>query len=238
MKTFFAFLSLSLFLFSGCVPVSKAPETNQKEVIKEKLKNAQETSKDDNMEKKEENISAISSSSMFDQKGEPQKGDYVATVTTSMGDITIRLFTDKVPRTVENFVKHATDGYYNGVIFHRVIPGFMIQGGDPLGTGTGGESIYGGKFDDEFDSDLSNIRGSIAMANSGPNTNGSQFFINQADNTFLDFDKAPLTSKHAVFGQVISGIEVVDAIASVETGAQDRPKEDVKIEKIAVEKVE
>ena len=110
----------------------------------------------------------------------PEKGDTVAIMHTSMGDISIRLFPEAAPKTVENFVTHAKNGYYNGLIFHRVWDDFMIQGGDPKGDGTGGESIYeGGKFEDEFNAKLMNLRGSIAMANSGVNTNGSQFFINQ-----------------------------------------------------------
>lgn len=170
----------------------------------------------------------------FSQTGEPQPGDTIATVTTNLGSFKIRLFGDLVPKTVENFVTLANNDYYDGIIFHRVISGFMIQGGDPTGTGTGGESAWGGKFDDEFSSELSNIQYSISMANAGPNTNGSQFFINQVDNTFLDFDKAPLSSKHSVFGQVYEGQEVIDNIAAVETGPGDKPVEDVVIEDIEI----
>ena len=110
----------------------------------------------------------------------PEEGETVAIMHTNMGDICIRFFPEAAPKTVENFLTHAKNGYYNGLTFHRVINDFMIQGGDPKGDGTGGESIYGGKFEDEFDKKLLNIRGSLAMANSGVNTNGSQFFINQA----------------------------------------------------------
>lgn len=114
------------------------------------------------------------------QLDKPEKGEQIVIMHTSMGDISIRLFPEGAPKTVKNFVTHAENGYYNGLKFHRVIEDFMIQGGDPKGDGTGGESIYGDKFEDEFDTKLVNIRGSLAMANAGENTNGSQFFINQA----------------------------------------------------------
>ena len=116
----------------------------------------------------------------INQLEHPKAGDLIAVMHTTMGDIKIRLFPDQVPKTVENFTTHAKNGYYNGVLFHRVISGFMIQGGDPQGTGMGGESIWGGPFADEFDVDLHNLRGALSMANAGPNTNGSQFFIVQA----------------------------------------------------------
>ena len=115
------------------------------------------------------------------QLKKPEKGDTVAVMHTSMGDIKIKLFPDRTPKTCENFTTHAKNGYYNGLKFHRVIKDFMIQGGDPLGTGIGGESIWGGKFEDEFDPELHNLRGALSMANAGPNTNGSQFFIVQAN---------------------------------------------------------
>ncbi len=120
------------------------------------------------------------------QQEMPQKGDQVVIMHTSMGDIAIRLFPEAAPKAVENFVTHAKDGYYDGLTFHRVIQDFMIQGGDPNGTGTGGESFWGKAFEDEFDQKLMNIRGSLAMANSGVNTNGSQFFINTSGQTGQD----------------------------------------------------
>ena len=110
----------------------------------------------------------------------PASGDTVATMKTTMGDIKIKLFPKFAPKAVENFVTHAKNGYYNGLIFHRVIPDFMIQGGDPMGSGMGGESIWGSPFEDEFTPELHNLRGALSMANSGPSTNGSQFFIVQA----------------------------------------------------------
>ncbi len=114
------------------------------------------------------------------QLEKPQKGDKIATMTTNMGEIKIKLFPEYAPKAVENFVTHAKEGYYNGLIFHRVIKDFMIQGGDPNGTGMGGESIWGDPFEDEFTPELHNLRGALSMANAGPGTNGSQFFIVEA----------------------------------------------------------
>lgn len=188
----------------------------------------------------------------------PQKGDTLAVMHTNMGDIKIKLFPEKAPKTVENFVTHSKNGYYNGLKFHRVINDFMIQGGDPRGNGTGGESIWGGSFPDEFDPELHNLRGALSMANSGPNTNGSQFFIVQAsevpanmleqmrdleDNGFpaditaayAELGGTPwLDFRHTVFGQVTDGMDVVDAIAAVETN-NDVPCEDVIINSIDIE---
>jgi cyclophilin family peptidyl-prolyl cis-trans isomerase len=147
-----------------------------------------------------------------------------ATMLTNHGAIELELFDGEAPATVENFTKLAQDGFYDGVIFHRVIPDFMIQGGDPTGTGSGGP---GYQFADEFN-DHKVVRGALAMANSGPNTNGSQFFIVTADTcSWLD-------GKHTVFGQVSSGMEVVDTISGVDTGPGDRPREDVTIESITI----
>lgn len=185
---------------------------------------------------------------------EVQGNERLVEMQTSKGNIKIKLFPDQAPKAVENFIKHSEDGYYDGVVFHRVIQDFMIQGGDPEGTGMGGESIYGKAFEDEFSNELYNIRGALSMANSGPNTNGSQFFIVQ--NTTLDpsmkekmkeagypeeiikaYEKGGtpwLDNKHTVFGQVVEGMDVVDSIAAVETAEQDKPAEDVVIEKIEV----
>jgi peptidylprolyl isomerase len=162
-------------------------------------------------------------------------GMSVAVFDTSMGTFRIELFEDSMPITTGNFIKLANDGFYDGVIFHRVIDGFMIQGGDPDGTGSGGP---GYTIDDEFveDEGLSNVRGTISMANTGqPNSGGSQFFINVVDNTNLDWDKPPSTSKHPVFGKVVTGMNVVDAIAKVTVGPGARPVEDVVINKLTIE---
>lgn len=228
----------------------------------------------------------------------------VATMKTTLGDIEIMLFPEEAPKAVENFITHAQNGYYEGIIFHRVIDGFMIQGGDPDGIGTGGTSIWGNQFEDEFSDNLHNFRGALSMANAGPDTNGSQFFIMQAPTApamegyedyvysqylvhnarkriaqlseqFKDDDEAAgyinaeqakldkqladgtpadyvermspviakynevggspnLDNKHTVFGHVISGMEVVDQIAKVQTGENDKPVEDIKILSITI----
>ena len=147
-----------------------------------------------------------------------------ATMQTNHGTIEIELFADDAPKTVENFVKLSRDGFYDGVIFHRVIPDFMIQGGDPTGTGTGGP---GYQFEDEFN-DRRVERGALAMANAGPNTNGSQFFIVTAE-------ACPwLDGKHTVFGRVTSGMEVVDSISQLDRDSRDRPHDEVTIESVSV----
>ena len=186
----------------------------------------------------------------------PQLSDEVAdneelvVMETSMGTIKIKLFPDYAPKAVENFLTHAEEGYYDGLLFHRVIEDFMLQSGDPTGTGGGGESIYGESFEDEFSENLLNLRGALSMANAGPGTNGSQFFIVQAKEApadsvssdrpdavkqaYADMGGTPwLDGKHTVFGQVIEGMDVVDAIAAVEK-VQDRPVEDVTIDSIEV----
>jgi cyclophilin family peptidyl-prolyl cis-trans isomerase len=145
-----------------------------------------------------------------------------ATLHTNHGAIAIELFDDDAPKTVENFLKLARDGFYDGVVFHRIIPDFMIQGGDPTGTGMGGP---GYTFEDEFN-DQKVERGALAMANAGPNTNGSQFFI-------VTTEAAPwLDGKHTVFGRVTEGMDAVDTIEQVDTDAQDKPREPVVIERV------
>ncbi len=194
----------------------------------------------------------------FNQLNMPESGETVAVMHTSKGDIKIRLFGDYAPKAVENFVTHSKNGYYNGLTFHRVIKDFMIQGGDPTGTGCGGESIWGTNFKDEFHPDLHNLRGALSMANAGPGTNGSQFFIVQAntvpanmlgqmrgmpdsfpENTVKGYEEnggTPwLDFRHTVFGQVFDGMDVVDSIAGVEVGAQDKPLEPVTINSIDIE---
>ncbi len=189
-----------------------------------------------------------------------ETGDMVAIFKTNMGDFKVKLFPSEAPKTVENFVTHAKNGYYNGLIFHRVIKDFMIQGGDPTGTGMGGESIYGHSFEDEFSPKLHNLRGALSMANAGPNTNGSQFFIVQADavpanmleqmkempeafpeeivNAYDKMGGTPwLDFRHTVFGQVIEGMNIVDSIANVKVGNSDKPIVAVVIECIAVENI-
>ncbi len=155
----------------------------------------------------------------------------VAVMKTNMGDIELQLFPEYAPLAVENFVKHSKDGYYNGVIFHRVIDGFMIQGGDPTGTGRGGESIWGKPFKDEFSPKLKfDEPGILAMANAGPGTNGSQFFITLAPTPWLN-------GRHTIFGKVIEGMDVVSAIGRTKTQKpNDKPYSDIVIENITIEK--
>ena len=169
---------------------------------------------------------------MISQLEKPVSGETIATLNTFMGAIKIRLFPSAAPKTVENFTTHAKNGYYDGLIFHRVIKDFMLQGGDPTGTGRGGQSIWGRAFEDEFVPDLRNLRGSLSMANAGRNTNGSQFFIVQAANgtPWLDY-------KHTVFGQVFEGMDVVDSIAGVKVNGSDKPLQDVVITNILIETV-
>ncbi len=177
-----------------------------------------------------------------------------AEMITNRGTIRIKLFPEIAPKTVENFVTHSKNGYYDGLIFHRVIPEFMIQGGDPDGRGTGGESIWGESFEDEFSTEAFNLRGALSMANAGPNTNGSQFFIVQKPDMPADMlgqmEQAGfpveiieaykqggtpwLDGRHTVFGHVIEGMDVVDEIANLPTGMQDKSVNDVVIEKINI----
>lgn len=179
-----------------------------------------------------------------------------ATIKTSLGEVRVQLFAKLAPKTVKNFVELAKKGYYNGVLFHRVIPDFMIQGGDPTGTGRGGESIYGEAFEDEFSDQLFNFNGALSMANAGPNTNGSQFFIVSASRVpanmleqmkmvgypqeIIDHYKETggtpwLDHRHTVFGQVISGMEIVEKISKVDRNGMDKPKEDVVMNEITIE---
>lgn len=179
-----------------------------------------------------------------------------AIIKTIHGDITVQLFPERAPKTVENFVALAEQGYYAGVIFHRVIPDFMIQGGDPTGTGRGGKSSFGSNFEDEFSPELFNINGALSMANAGPNTNGSQFFIvsnehvddgmigqmksagypeeiidkyKQGGTPWLDF-------RHTVFGQVVDGMDVVKEISQVDRDAADKPNDDVIMTSVEIQK--
>ncbi|NCS90653.1 MAG: peptidylprolyl isomerase, partial [Ignavibacteria bacterium] len=161
-----------------------------------------------------------------DVMSEVEDSMLVAVMKTNMGTVEIELFEKQTPKTVENFSGLAKKGYYNGVIFHRVIPNFMIQGGDPTGTGRGGESLWGKKFNDEFVPALKHSEpGMLSMANAGPNTNGSQFFITVIPTPWLD-------GKHTIFGKVINGMDVVYAISKVQTGAMDKPVKDVIIEEV------
>ena len=181
-----------------------------------------------------------------------------AKIKTNMGDMEFVLFPEIAPKAVENFTTHAKNGYYNGLIFHRIIKDFMIQGGDPTGTGCGGESVFGKNFEDEFSLDARNYYGALSMANAGPNTNGSQFFIVQAksvpENLLAQMEQLKengfpqevidnykevggtpwLDFHHTVFGQLLFGADVLEALAAVECGANDKPVNDAVIETIEI----
>lgn len=193
--------------------------------------------------------------SLFPQLSEATANEKKVIMKTNKGDITFRLFPEYAPKTVENFLGLAEAGYYDGIIFHRVINDFMIQGGDPTGTGMGGSSIWGESFKDEFNMNLFNLNGALSMANAGPNTNGSQFFIVTAKHVpanmlgqleaggwpkevveaYAKNGGTPwLDQKHTVFGQVEAGMDIVYAIEGVKKGAQDKPVEDVVIESITI----
>lgn len=197
---------------------------------------------------------------MLKQYKKAEAGDLVATIETNLGTMTFLLFPDVAPRAVESFKELAEEGYYEGVIFHRIIKDFMIQGGDPTGTGRGGESTWGEPFEDEFDPLYRCFYGSLCMANAGPDTNGSQFFVvqskdipshivNQMESLGEKYGYYPdvieaykqnggcywLDFKHTVFGQIQTGVEVLEKIAAVETGPGDKPLEDVVMKKVTVE---
>ena len=247
-KKIFAILFAMMVVLAGC---GTADEKQEADKQKEETTNAGQAGQ------AEEDLDYPQATA------EVQENERLVEMVTSMGSVKIKLFPEQAPKAVENFIKHSEEGYYEGVTFHRVIDGFMIQGGDPDGTGMGGESIYGGPFEDEFSKELFNIRGALSMANSGPNTNGSQFFIvqnNELDASFPEQMKEAgypkevlkmyeseevlkmyesggtphLDHRHTVFGQVVEGMDVVDKIAATPTGAQDKPEKDVVIEKINV----
>ncbi len=214
MKTVFSiFIASAVLLLAGCTPTSPEEEIGKVYQGSPETFNA---NKDQVMEE-------------FSQTAGPKAGEQIVVMETSMGTIKIQLFSQYAPKTVENFVGLIEKGYYDGIIFHRVIPDFMIQGGDPTGTGRGGESLWGGKFEDEFSPNLTHLVGALSMANAGPNTNGSQFFIvqNPAGTDFLD-------GRHTVFGQVFEGIDIVNAIANADRDAADKPLEDISMTKVTV----
>lgn len=226
------------------------------EAIKEKADYITKTVEENGIFHALEELGMVEKELNFPQKDVETVAGPTAIIKTNHGELKVKLFPEQAPKTVANFIALSKDGYYDGVIFHRIIKDFMIQGGDPTGTGMGGESIYGEKFEDEFSPELYNIRGALSMANAGPNTNGSQFFIVQ--NTNLPYSEKELSRggwpetiaelyaskggtphldrRHTVFGQLMddASYEVLDKIAGVETGAMDKPKEDVVIETVEV----
>ena len=244
---------LELFDYAG---ISVAMEISH-DIIKEKADYITKTLEEDGIFDALEGFGMVEKELHFPQVDIEAVDGPIATIKTNHGDMRIKLFPEHAPKTVANFIALSKDGYYDGVIFHRIIKDFMIQGGDPTGTGMGGESIYGESFEDEFSEELYNVRGALSMANAGPNTNGSQFFIVQ--NQHLPYSKKEiarggwpepiaeiyaeqggtphLDRRHTVFGQLAdeASYEVLDAIAGVETGAMDKPVDDVVIETIEIE---
>lgn len=247
----FLLVCLLLMFLSACGTNATEDQTVQDEETKDV-----QSTEEESVEQQSGSNTNEGESVMYPQLSkEVAENEALVEMNTTLGTIQIKLFPEHAPKTVENFLTHAENGYYNGIIFHRVIEDFMIQGGDPTGTGMGGESIYGDSFEDEFSMNLFNLRGALSMANAGPNTNGSQFFIVQnkelAPGTASQMEQAGfpaeiikayeemggtphLDHRHTVFGQVIEGMDVVDKIAAVETGAQDKPLEDVVIESMKV----
>ena len=246
-KIYLLLLTVSLLL-CACSKTTPAADAGKKEESS-KAETSEETPTEESSEISEE---APATESGNRQETGPSAGEVTATITVKgFGDIKVKFYAEDAPKAVENFLTHAKEGYYDGVIFHRVMNDFMIQGGDPTGTGYYGESIWGKDFEDEF-TDLVPIRGALCMANGGPDTNGSQFFIVQTSETyeayldqfgltdeqkelFLKYGGTPwLYQAHTVFGQVYEGMDVVDAIAAVQTNSKDKPLEDVVIESITV----
>jgi len=230
MKNFIYTLFIAIIMF-GLVWIFYARENRVKNLGGEDMRQKETT---DNI------INNANNGGSVEENQNAKIENKMITLKTNKGDIKLELFAEQMPITTGNFLKLAKEGYYDNTKFHRVIAGFMIQGGDSnskgddtMAYGTGGP---GYTIEDEFVAGLSNTRGTISMANTGrPNSGGAQFFINLVDNTGLDFDKEPLTSKHPVFGKVVGGMDVVDAIGSVPTDARDLPIDAVVIESIVIE---
>jgi peptidylprolyl isomerase len=226
-------LAIMLLVLLGLSKLSNKPDPSVEDAVKDIQP------KEEMVESQNDQQEIIQEDETNQQETMNEQGNTTVVLKTNMGDVTVELFTKDMPVTAGNFLKLAQENYYDGIKFHRVIDGFMIQGGDPNSKddtkqamwGTGGP---GYAIEDEFVEGFSNVRGTLSMANSGPNSGGSQFFINLVDNVNLDFDKQPLTSKHPVFGRVVEGMDVVDAIGHVETGPRDVPVEPVVIEDIVV----
>ncbi|WP_404819682.1 peptidylprolyl isomerase [Sutcliffiella horikoshii] len=253
MKKWMMITVLALVLIvSGC-----GTSTNEENATSNKSTNEQQSEENAGQETQDEGAGEEVEVGEFQQFTNTSETIRTVEIETTKGKMVVNLYPDAAPKAVENFVTHAENGYYDGLTFHRVIEDFMIQGGDPQGTGMGGESIWGEPFEDEFSREMLHFRGALSMANSGPSTNGSQFFIVHAK----EVDEATLESmikaeypqevvnlyeekggtpgldfRHTVFGQVVEGMEVLDAIATVETGEGDKPVEDVVIEKMTVVK--
>ena len=285
MKRFICAAAIAAIMLGGCSSgessSSASGSTSQtSSASQEQASSSEQTSQEAQAELDALKEKLFTDGTSFPQLEEPEKGEEIAVFTTNKGVIKIKLCPEEAPKAVENFKGLINEGYYDGLTFHRVINGFMIQGGDPNGDGTGGESIWGGKFEDEYNGDMYHFRGALAYANSGMDTNGSQFYIVQSpavEDGYFDYidqvvnqygdseilydsttgkivrvnysDKAKeeydtlggtphLDFGYTVFGQVIEGMEVVDAIAAVETDDSDKPAEDVVIEKAEIVKYE
>lgn len=240
-------LSIIAILATGCASASSNGNKNSTE-----SKNNTTQSTKDEGSKKEEGYE-------LPQFSELKEGEEIATIITNMGEMKVRFFPEYAPSAVENFLTHAKNDYYDGLKFHRVIKDFMIQGGDPLGDGTGGESIWEKPFEDEFTPALRHFKGALSMAKAQPHGNGSQFFIvqaNKADEQIIKYFEGVtgkymnaavekykevggtphLDNQHTVFGQVFEGLDIIDKIASVETAEKNIPKEDIVVKDIKVEK--
>ena len=292
MKKFICMAAIAAMVLSGCssgtdssASSSQASSASASQTSSASSEQASSSSSAQSSEEAQAEFDALkekmfTDGTNFPQLEEPEKGEEIAVLTTNKGVIKIKLCPEEAPKAVENFKGLVNEGYYDGLTFHRVINDFMIQGGDPNGDGTGGESIWGGKFEDEYNGDMYHFRGAIAYANSGMDTNGSQFYIVQAPTVqegYFDYidevikqygdsellydsnsgkiirtnysDKAReeyntlggtphLDFGYTVFGQVIEGMDVVDAIAAVQTDENDKPTEDVVIEKAEIVKYE
>ncbi len=264
-KILAALLAVSV-LFSACTAEpessSEPPSTNTDEMDLS-ITNVLDTDPDDVIPLSEFDWNVEVNQAGY-QVEEPEAGEEIAVVTTNMGEFTIRFFPEVAPKAVYNFKKLSQQGYYDGIIFHRVMNGFMIQGGDETGTGQGGQSVWGEKFEDEFSPELLNITGAVSMANAGADTNSSQFFINNnpipayweilagtvdtvlvdagvkalyeeyGGNAHLDGGLSTVGTGHTVFGQVIDGMDTVDAISAVSVNSSSKPLEDVVIEKVEI----
>ena len=257
---------VAVMMLSGC--------SSTKDVNDNTTKNEEANSPDDEYEDLKKKL--LAGGDEFPQLEEPKEGEEIAIIQTNMGDIKVKFCKDEAPKAVENFVTHAKEGYFDGLTFHRVVEDFVIQGGDPTGTGMGGESIWGEPFEDEFSPNMYHFNGALAMANSGANTNGSQFYIvskpevtagyfeyveqvknengtdellvNGNTNKMFKFNYSDEAKKHyeelggtpeldygyTIFGQVFDGMDVVDAINSVEVDSSDKPVNDVVIEKVTI----